>query len=190
MTETTQLVLPNYISDGMIIQQQKPIVLSGKDKASIPVTVEFIDENVSTETDAHGQWSVILSARPAGGPYTIHISGSSDITIEDVLIGEVWLIGGQSNMELPINRTYDEFKEEIDSAHYPNIRQFHLEMDPVFNEPKAFLKQGQWKEAVQENIQDFSSLGFFYAKKLHEELNVPVGIIHTCILYTSPSPRD
>lgn len=181
MTETTQLALPNYIRNGMIIQQQKPIVLSGRDKASIPVTVELIDEKVSTETDAHGQWSVILSARPAGGPYTIHIAGSTEVTIEDVLIGEVWLIGGQSNMELPINRTYDEFKEEIDSAHYPDIRQFHLELDPVFNEPKSFLKQGEWKEAAQENIQNFSSLGFFYAKKLHEELNVPVGIIHTAV---------
>ncbi|MDZ7835651.1 MAG: hypothetical protein U5K84_10425 [Alkalibacterium sp.] len=81
----------------------------------------------------------------------------------------------------PFNRTYDEFKEEIDRADYPLIRQFHLEMDPVFDEPKTWLTQGQWKTATQENIQDFSSLGFFYARKLHEKLKVPVGIYHTAV---------
>lgn len=181
MTKTDQLALPNTLSNGMIIQQHKPIHFSGKDKAGINVSVEFNAHEELTTVDEHGNWEVSLPPMEAGGPFSVTVTGSTDIAISDVYLGEVWLIGGQSNMELPINRTYDEFKEEIDAAHYPLIRQFHVEMDLAFQGPKDLLEQGEWKSAVQENIQDFSSLGFFYAKKLHEELGIAVGIINTAV---------
>ncbi|GAA0358828.1 sialate O-acetylesterase [Alkalibacterium iburiense] len=181
MTKEETLFLPHYISHGMIIQQQKPIVFSGKDKVSTLVKVTFDNKTIETITDESGKWSVTFPEKQAGGPFQLHVEGTSTKQIEDILVGEVWLIGGQSNMELPINRTYDEFKEEIDSAHFPEIRQFHIEMDPTFDQPKNWLEQGEWKAAVQENIQNFSSLGFFYAKELYEQLNVPIGIIHTAV---------
>src|SRR5699024_11960870 len=78
-------------------------------------------------------------------------------------------------------RTYDEFKDEIDAANYPFIRQFQIEANPVFNQPLEILNHGEWSAATQTNIHDFSSLGFFYAKKLYKKLNVPIGIINTAI---------
>lgn len=181
MNSTQSLKLPTYISNGMIVQQNKPFVVKGTDAPETPVTVSFDAETQKSVADDSGFWSVTLSPRNAGGPYRLSIEGTSQKVIEDVYVGEVWLIGGQSNMELPINRTYDEFKEEIDAADYPLIRQFHLELDPVFDQPKEWLEQGKWKTATQKYIQDFSSLGFFYAKQLHEKLNVPVGIYHTAV---------
>ncbi|WP_423189084.1 sialate O-acetylesterase [Alkalibacterium sp. f15] len=181
MNTDKTLWVPRYISNGMIVQQNDPLVIKGKDVPGTQVTICFDSEKVVTVADASGLWAETLSPRRAGGPYTLHITGTSRKVIRDVYVGEVWLLGGQSNMELPVNRTYDEFKEEIDAADYPLIRQFHLELDPVFDKPKEWLEQGKWKTATQENIQDFSSLGFFYAKKLHEELSVPIGIYHTAV---------
>lgn len=181
MTKEDTLILPQYISDGMIIQQSKPIVFTGKDKALSTLKVTFDEETKETTANEEGNWSVTFAEKQAGGPFSLRIIGTTEKNIEDILIGEVWLIGGQSNMELPINRTYDEFKEEIDAAHYPEIRQFHVEMDPTFDKPKSMLEQGEWKKAIQENIQNFSSLGFFYAKELYEQLKVPIGIIHTAV---------
>lgn len=181
MVKENTLKVPSYISNGMIVQQNESIVIKGKDEPETDLTLIFDAEVIETTADKAGEWSAEFSPRVAGGPYTLSIEGTVKKVIEDVYVGEVWLIGGQSNMELPINRTYDEFKEEIDQANYPLIRQFHLEMDPVFDQPKSWLEQGKWKAATQKNIQDFSSLGFFYAKKLFEELNVPVGIYHTAV---------
>ena len=181
MIKKYTLELPSYLSDGMILQQNSPIKIKGKDALDTRVTVSFAEETVEAVADVSGQWAVELSPMPAGGPYQLTVKGSGEIVIADVYLGEVWLLGGQSNMELPIHRTYDAFKEEIDRADYPLIRQFHLEMDPVFDEPKTWLTQGQWKSATQEDVQDFSSLGFFYARQLHEKLKVPVGLYHTAV---------
>ncbi|OJF93908.1 sialate O-acetylesterase [Alkalibacterium sp. 20] len=181
MNTDKTLWLPRYISKGMIVQQNDPFVVRGKDVTGTPLTISFDEETVETASDASGLWSVTFPPRQAGGPYTLHITGTSQKVIRDIYVGEVWLLGGQSNMELSVNQTYDEFKEEIDAADYPLIRQFHLEMDPVFDKPKEWLHQGNWKTATQENIQDFSSLGFFYAKRLYEKLDVPIGIYHTAV---------
>lgn len=175
------LVLPSYISDSMVIQQNKPILFHGFDQPNSLIQLNFDQEFIQTETDSKGNWEVTFSKRQAGGPFILTIEGSSKEVIRDILIGEVWLLGGQSNMELPVNRTYDEFKDEIDAANYPFIRQFQIEANPVFNQPLEILNHGEWSAATQTNIHDFSSLGFFYAKKLYKKLNVPIGIINTAI---------
>ncbi|SFC38608.1 sialate O-acetylesterase [Alkalibacterium subtropicum] len=181
MTSDKVMVLPSYISDGMILQRNEPIVFKGKDAAGTAISVTFNEETVHTTAEVTGAWSVTFSEREAGGPFTLQIRGSETIMIKDVYIGEVWLIGGQSNMELPVNQTYDEFKEEIDASDHPLIREFHLEADPVFDRPKEWLTQGKWKPATQKHIQDLSSLGFFYAKKLQEKLTLPIGIYQTAV---------
>ncbi|WP_368646286.1 sialate O-acetylesterase [Alkalibacterium putridalgicola] len=181
MTSDKTMILPSYISGGMIVQRHEPIVFKGKDAEGTEVSVTFNEETVRTRADDTGSWSVTFSEREAGGPFTLQINGSEKREIKDVYVGEVWLIGGQSNMELPVNRTYDEFKEEIDAADHPLIREFHLEADPVFDQPKQWMTQGKWKTATQKHIQDLSSLGFFYAKKLQEKLALPIGIYHTAV---------
>lgn len=181
MTNHKDFILPSFISDGMIVQQYKPVRFTGKDRPGQTVQVILNGRMEEAKSTKDGNWTITFPAMEAGGPYTVSFKGSSNRTVEDVHIGEVWLIGGQSNMELPINRTYDEFKEEIDAADYPLIRQFHVEMAVAFDKPETLLTKGQWKKATQESIQDFSSLGFFYAKELHQKLNVPVGIVHTAV---------
>lgn len=173
--------LPAIYSDGMILKQNKPIYIHGTDEPNQTIRVLFQTITYETKTNVHGKWSIKLDPHPAGGPYTLNIDGSELKIIHDVYVGEVWLIGGQSNMELPINRTYDEFKEEIDAANDKTIRQFHVPQKFDFIEPQTEMTGGKWKAATQENIQEFSALGYFYAKELQKEINVPIGIVHTAV---------
>jgi sialate O-acetylesterase len=119
----------------------------------------------------------------AGGPYFIKISSSNDnIIIKDILIGEIWLASGQSNMEMPLvgYPPYDyilNFEDEIKNANYPEIRMFNVEKQ-YSNEPLEQLN-GRWLEANSEHIKNFSSTAYFFARDLHETLNIPIGIIHS-----------
>lgn len=181
MTMQKTFSLPRIFSDGMILQRNKPICVFGMDCPNQTIRILFKSLRYETKPNLEGRWSIELDECEAGGPYTLNIDGSELRIIHDVYVGEVWLLGGQSNMELPVSRTYDEFKEEIDHSNFPQIRQFHVPMNINFIEPQDQLVSGEWKAATQENIQDFSSVGFFFAKKLYEELNIPIGLIHTAV---------
>jgi sialate O-acetylesterase len=173
--------LPSIYSDGMVLQRNKKIRLHGRDKPGQSIRLLFQSQVFETKTTDQGKWTIELGSYEAGGPYTMTVDGSQMRIIHDIYIGEVWLLGGQSNMELPINRTYDEFKEEIDASDFPLIRQFQVPMTHHFIEPQDELMGGKWLSATPSSIQEFSSLGFFYAKRLYEELNVPIGLVHTAV---------
>lgn len=182
MTKKSFLRLPPIISSGMVLQQGKQVCFWGWDRPGQSVRVEIADQLECTEADKSGKWTVYFKAKKAGGPYTIVIEGSEDRKVTDVYFGEVWVAGGQSNMELPLESTRDLFEEEIAHAHFPLIREFHVPMEYDFNGPLESAGQpSEWKPVTPENAPAMSALATFFAQKLHTDLDVPIGIIMTAV---------
>ena len=120
---------------------------------------------------------VTLLPEAAGGPYEIVFKGKNTITLSDVLIGEVWVCSGQSNMEWPLSQANDAEKE-IKEASYPQIRQF-LVQKSVSSKPEEDVKEGSWKSCSPETAGDFTAVGYFFARELYQQLNIPVGLVNT-----------
>jgi len=169
--------MPLLFSDGMVLQRNKEIPVWGWADANEKVEVRFNKQIKTIQADKNGKWMVKLSAEKAGGPFELSITGKNKIVIKDVLVGEVWICSGQSNMEFQMYKTMNADKEMADSD-YPMIRHFGVAQD-LSGTPKEDLKAGKWLVANKENIRDFTAAGFFFAKKLYGELKIPIGIINT-----------
>ncbi|MWB93582.1 hypothetical protein GON26_04365 [Flavobacterium sp. GA093] len=169
--------MPLLFSDGMVLQRNKQIPVWGWADANEKVTVHFNKQSKTIQADKNGKWMVKLNAEKAGGPFELIITGNNKISIKDVLVGEVWICSGQSNMEFQMYKTMNAEKEMQDSD-YPMIRHFGVAQD-LSGTPKEDLKQGKWAVANKENIKDFTAAGFFFAKKIYAELKIPIGIINT-----------
>jgi sialate O-acetylesterase len=169
--------MPLLFSDGMVLQRNKEIPVWGWADANENVEVHFNKQTKTIQADKDGKWMIKLSAEKAGGPFELTITGKNKIVIKNVLVGEVWICSGQSNMEFQMYKTLNAEKEMAD-ADYPMIRHFGVAQD-LSGTPKEDLKAGKWLVANKENIRDFTAAGFFFAKKLYAELKIPIGIINT-----------
>ncbi len=170
--------LPSVISDNMVLQRNATVTIWGWSTETIePITVTGSWDHVEvTENAYQGKWSVQLSTPEAGGPYTVTIQGHDTITLLNVLIGEVWVASGQSNMEWSASRGMNHAQEEINHASYPNMRLFQV---PKCQSPSLQDDTpGQWTECQPETMKDFSAVAYFFGRKLHKELNVPIGLIN------------
>lgn len=176
-----ELQLSQLISDGMVLQRNRPITIKGKALKNQLITLYFQDQVYETVSDEEGIWEVILSDLITGGPYEMTIEGKSRKIIKEVLVGDVYLLGGQSNMELPLSRTLDCYEEEIKKTHEPFIRQFIVPQKPYFHGPLTTLEGGRWESAVQPMINQFSAVGYFYARALYEQYKIPIGLIQTAV---------
>ena len=169
--------MPLLFSDGMVLQRNKPIPVWGWADANEKVEVRFNNQTKTITTDAAGKWMLKLNAEKAGGPFELTITGKNKIVITNVLVGEVWICSGQSNMEFQVSKTMNS-KAELDDSNYPMIRHFGVAQE-VSGLPKEDLKAGKWAVCNKENLGDFTAVGYFFAKKLHAELKIPIGIINT-----------
>ena len=169
--------MPLIFSDGMVLQRDKQIPIWGFADANENVEVHFNKQIKKTQADKNGKWTVNLNAEKAGGPFELTIIGKNKITIKNVLVGEVWICSGQSNMEFQVFKTMNSEKE-ISSADYPMIRHFGVAQD-LNGTPKDDLKQGKWEVANKQNIGNFTAVGYYFARKLYSELKIPIGIINT-----------
>ncbi|WP_094546029.1 sialate O-acetylesterase [Petroclostridium xylanilyticum] len=176
-----QIRLPRLISDGMVLQRDARVKIWGWAGAGEKVTIHFIDREYSTTTDADGKWMVMLPALEAGGPYKMEIKGSNTITLNNILIGDVWVCSGQSNMELPMARVSDLYAEEIAHCDNPAIRQFIVPDRYDFKVPQQDLQEGSWESANPESILKFTAVGYFFAKALFEKYHVPIGLINASV---------
>jgi sialate O-acetylesterase len=168
--------LAPVISDHMVIQRSKPIVLWGWDAPGQQINVTLDGSNARATADAQGRWLVTLPAMPAGGPYEIVISGSVTVTVKDVLIGEVWLCSGQSNMEWTVALS-DNPQEEIAAANFPLIRHIKVPHIPA-DKPQQNVAAGGWKVCSPSTVANYTAVGYFFARKLHKDLDgVPIGLI-------------
>jgi sialate O-acetylesterase len=163
--------------DGAVIQRDKPVPVWGTADAGEKISVVFAGQNHATTADAGGRWRVNLAALPASStPREIVIKASNIITVRDVLVGEVWLASGQSNMEWPLAYSTDA-KKEIAAANFPLVRQFKVAKQPGFT-PLATVA-GTWTPALPDTAGQFSGVAYYFALDLHRKLKVPVGILNS-----------
>lgn len=172
-----QIRLPAVIGDNMVLQQNSEAAVWGwgDPGAGIKVTGSWNNDTVKTKITNHAFWSVKLKTPAAGGPYTVHIKSGNELTIKNVMIGEVWICSGQSNMEWSAGHNLKNAEEEIINANYPNIRLLHVKKiaSPVAQD-NCFAK---WEECSPVTMKTFSSVGYFFSRRLYKTLNIPVGII-------------
>jgi sialate O-acetylesterase len=176
-TARADVKLPALISDGMVLQQGMPAPLWGWADEGESVTVEIQNQKVTAMAKS-GKWVVRLKPLKAGGPFTLTFSGKNKIELKNVLVGEVWICGGQSNMQWRLNQT-DNAEAEIAGAEYPMIRLFTVpraEVDATVTDVKA-----GWKECSPESAAVFSAIGYYFGRDLHKARNVPIGLINNAV---------
>jgi sialate O-acetylesterase len=178
---TAQIVMPKVFSSHMVLQREVFIPVWGNAKAGTTVIVELGNVKSSGKADEKGKWDVRLPKFSAGGPYTLKIyeasSSASAIEFSDVLIGDVWLASGQSNMEWAVQASKDA-KQEISKANYPNIRFFFVEHEKAIL-PQADIKSGSWKVCDTNNVKTASAVAYFFARKINKDINIPIGILQS-----------
>ncbi|WP_417351568.1 sialate O-acetylesterase [Flavobacterium alkalisoli] len=174
-----QVKLPEIVSSGMVLQREEPINIWGWAAPNEKVTVRFNNKKYKTTTAKDGVWKIILSPSKAGGPYSMEIEGSNKITLNDILVGEVWLCAGQSNMVHQMRLHNVLYAEEIANASYHEIRQFFVPNTVNLSEPQTKLPESSWKKAINPDINEFSAVAYFFAKELYEKYKVPIGIINS-----------
>ena len=169
--------MPLLFSDGMVLQRSKSIPVWGWADANEKIEVRFNKQIKTITADSKGKWMLKLDAEKAGGPFELTIIGKNKITIKDVLVGEVWICSGQSNMEFQMSKLPD-FETQKKQANNLMICQFGVAQD-LSGSPKEDLKAGKWSVSNKENLGDFTAVGYFFAQKLYAELEIPIGIINT-----------
>ena len=173
-----QLQLGPLFGDGMVMQRDAPVTVRGRAAAGAGVTVTFGGERHATRTDGSGSWSVVLPARPAGGPHDVHVvSGTEEIVLRDVLVGDVWFASGQSNMEWTVADSKDA-ANEIAGASDSGIRHFKVPRSWA-DRPEEALAGGWWEAADPSTVGAFSAVGYFFARELRRHVEVPIGIINS-----------
>lgn len=176
-TAFAEVHLPNVFGSHMVLQRRKPVPVWGWAEASEKVTVTLNNQTKTTKAGKDGKWRVTLDAMEAGGPYQLLVKGKSNtVTFDDVLAGEVWICSGQSNMEWPLGSAANA-KTEIPVANHPNIRQLLVKKDMSLT-PKDNI-EGSWSVCTPTTAPQFTAVGYFFAKQLQKELNVPIGLINT-----------
>lgn len=173
-----KITLPTLVSDGMVLQRNQKLNVWGKADAGEKVEVKFLNKNYKTIADQTGNWKITLPEQKAGGPYTMTIN---EITLKDILIGDVWLASGQSNMELPMRRLTPLYADEIKNANNQNIRFFTVPQKYNFKSPQTELDGGKWEATNPQTILNFSGVAYFFAKELSQKNKVAVGIIHASL---------
>lgn len=172
--------LPRLLSDGAILQRDKPLVIWGWAESGETVRVNFADQELSTKAEA-GRWSVTFPAHQAGGPYRLQVNGNNQLVVKDIWLGDLWIAAGQSNMELPLRRVQYRYPDVLTQTQLPQIREFSVPVAYRFDARAEDYTQGQWKTAVPENLGGFSAVGFFFARQLHQSLDVPIGILSIAV---------
>ncbi len=177
-TVLADVKLPKVISDNMVLQQKQAIPIWGTADAGEEVTVSIGDNKASTKTGDDGKWSVKLAEMTAGGPHQVVVKGKNEVKLANVLIGEVWVASGQSNMEWSVEASANP-QEEIAAAKYPNIRLFHVKKTPSVTLAPEVVLESSWQECSPASVKNFSAVAYYFGRHLNKELNVPIGLINT-----------
>ncbi len=169
--------LPKLFADHMVLQRNKPISVWGWADPNEKIVVQLNNQTKTTKAGKDGKWIIQLDKENAGGPYVMNINAKNSVMITDVLVGEVWVCSGQSNMEFTVRNSVNA-QQEIAAANYPMIHHFLVAKD-VSAKPLDDIKAGEWKVCSPETAGDFTAVGFYFARELYNQLKVPIGLIHT-----------
>lgn len=169
--------LPEVLGDAMVLQQKRIVPIWGWANAGESVTVRFGKQTKNVVADANGKWRVDLKNLEASfTPQTLTVEGTNKIELKNILVGEVWLVSGQSNMQWTLLQSNDG-ERAIAAADHPHIRLFNVSREVAFK--KKTGKLGEWKICTPESVRDFSGAGYYFAVELQKNLKVPVGIINS-----------
>nr|WP_241739270.1 sialate O-acetylesterase [Pontibacter beigongshangensis] len=176
-----QITLPSLIQDGMVLQRDARLKIWGWASPGEKINITFNGKRASATTAADGKWQATLPAMKAGGPYTMVLKGRNTLTLKDVLVGDVWFCSGQSNMVHQLSRHHIAYAEDIAAANYPQIRHFWIPTTTNLQGPAKDLSAGTWKTANPEDVNEFSAVAYFFARKLHKQYRIPIGLINASV---------
>ncbi len=169
--------LPNLISDHMVLQQGREIHLWGRADPGEFIRVTVAGHTGTATADSRGHWSLRLAPMKAGGPFTLQVAGKRSLTVKDVMIGEVWVASGQSNMAFALHESAGA-GEELPKADYPNLRLFTVPKR-VALDPQPDTLPASWQLCTPDSAKDFSAVAYYFARDLHRKLKVPIGIVES-----------
>ena len=177
-----EISIPKIFSDHMVLQRDIPVNIWGKADKNADVEVEFLGEKTQAKADANGNWKVVLKPMDAvkePAELKIYENGKLSKTISDVLVGEVWILGGQSNMEWVVNNTTDA-ENVRQRANYPMMRYFFQPSEAIAETEQTDSPEGsKWQECTPQTAMFFSAMGFYSGEQIMKELNVPIGLVNT-----------
>src|SRR5689334_22429502 len=180
-TATGQVKLPRLIRDSMVLQRDSKINIWGWAAKNETIRIKFNGKNFKTTANSNGNWLLQLPAMKAGGPYTMTIDATNHLVINNILLGDVWLCSGQSNMVHQMKLHSVRYADEIAGADYPEIRHFWIPTITDLNKPHDDLPTGYWKSANPHDVLEFSAVAYFFAKKIYEKYHVPIGLINSSV---------
>ena len=171
-----EVTLASLFSDNMVLQRDAKIPIWGWASSEEKITVLFHNQQKSITADQSGKWIVYLDKEEAGGPFTLVVKGENTLQINNILVGEVWICSGQSNMEWIVGQS-DNAENEIASANYPTIR--HIKIPKAINSlPSSKFATTTWEVCSPKTVENFTAVGYYYAKELNQQLQVPIGLIN------------
>lgn len=168
--------LPRLLSDGAILQQGQPVPIWGWADEGETVKVTFAGKTLTTVAK-DGKWEVEFPKQKAGTEHNLIVEGNNRLERAGLLMGDLWFAAGQSNIELPIRRVTQRYRDLVATTHLPNVREFNVPLLYSVDGPEEDFRAGQWSPATKDYINDFSAVGFFYARKLWEQTGIPQGVI-------------
>jgi sialate O-acetylesterase len=183
LTADAKITLPQLFQSGMVLQRGKPVPIWGKTNAGEQVVVNWQKKQYTVTADASGRWRVDLPKMKAGGPYTLEVKGEGvegeKLVFEDVMVGDVWLLSGQSNIDVTIERVYPQYVDEIEHFNLPQVRLFRVQNETNTHGVQEDIRRTaiNWKPLTKQNAWLFSAVGSFLGKRMWEKNKVAQGII-------------
>lgn len=177
LVANADISVPSFFSDGMVVQRNAPVTIWGWAAAGEKVKIVFQSKTYNAVASLSGEWKIIIPAQKEGGPFQMVLQGKNQLLIKDILIGDVWIASGQSNMEYEMSNVKELYKKDIETSENNFIRQFIVKKEYSF-EPQKNVSSTGWKTANPSTILSFSAVAYFFAKELYEKTKVPVAIIN------------
>ena len=175
-TARADVALPSVFGNDMVLQRGRPVPVWGTAEPNEKVTVQIAGQTKEARTDTKGRWKVTLDALKAGGPHELVVKGANEIRLTGVLVGEVWVCSGQSNMQWAVARSADAQKE-IAAAEHPRIRLLTVPRRPMAEPQTDF--EGRWAVCSPKTVPQFSAVAYYFGRRLQRHLDVPIGLINT-----------
>ncbi|RZJ76379.1 MAG: sialate O-acetylesterase [Flavobacterium sp.] len=181
LSAKAQITLPSIISDGMILQRDIPLKIWGWAAPGEQVTLFFNGRKLHATAGTDKRWQISLPSVKAGGPYRMEFSATNSVVVKDILFGDVWLCAGQSNMVHQMKIHNITYAQDIVSANFSQVRQFWVPTATDLKGPLKDLPNSEWKSATKDEINDFSAVAYFFARKIYQEHQIPIGIINSSV---------
>lgn len=172
-----QIRVPRLVGDGMVLQRELPIRVWGFGSPGEQVTVKFDGETASGVTSDNGKWTIVLSPKKAGGPFTMDIDGINHIWIKNIMVGEVWVCSGGGGMQATMEAAKERYADLIARADRVPVREFRVQTHYDYKGPRQNVPSGAWVSASATSVLSFSALGYLFALQVYDHYHVPVGLI-------------